>query len=144
MLTFLLTACSKNKQGILVDLSKNNDTVILNYTNLSDSTYVINGIFCRIMHKDEKIKTLKNSEDGEIMPFIDVNNQPPEISSFYYDVTNEELNLQKYRDSIFKRNNQQDYYLFEKILILHPNTSRKIQLILKNITYNFSIIIIQV
>ncbi len=127
---FILTACTEKKEGIRIDLSKHNDTVTVTYTNLSDSIYVLNGILCRAIDENEKI-----SKDGEpvsidpnkatIMPFFDENNQPPYITKFTYEKNEDELILQKKRDSLFNRSTN-DHIYFESVLILHPKTTRTI------------------
>lgn len=143
----ILTACTEKQEGIRIDLSKHNDTVMVTYTNLSDSIYVLNGIICRPMHENEKMEediepVSIDPNEATIMPYFDENNQPPYITKFTYEKNEDELILQKKRDSIFNRSTNNDHIYFESVLILHPKTTRTInfQISQNSDKYNFQIL----
>ncbi|MDH2207290.1 MULTISPECIES: hypothetical protein [unclassified Empedobacter] len=143
----ILTACTENKEGIRIDLSKHNDTVTVTYTNLSDSIYVLNGIMCRPMHENEKMEEDRkpvsiDPNEATIMPYFDENNQPPYITKFTYEKNEDELILQKKRDSLFNRSTNNDHIYLESVLILQPKTTRTINFEISQNSdkYNFQIL----
>lgn len=127
------TACSEKKEGVRIDLSKNNDIVTVSYTNLSDTIYVLNGIMCRPVHENEKIlddgeHTSTDINEAAPMPYFDEKNQPPYIKNITYEKDKNELTLQKIRDSISNRPTHEENIPLESVLILYPKTTRTVKL----------------
>ena len=102
---------------------------------------------CRPMHENEKMEEDRkpvsiDPNEATIMPYFDENNQPPYITKFTYEKNEDELILQKKRDSLFNRSTNNDHIYLESVLILQPKTTRTINFEISQNSdkYNFQIL----